>query len=100
MLTLTNALSIEGHTVYRDDSSSMHFYVLPDKHPPSVALDENGRPLFSLIVYRRDEDRVAEGEEFGGGIMTFTAEIPVEDRDLKRIKSKLRRQMTELLELK
>ena len=93
MLTLENALHIEGYTVYRDDVSPTTFFLLPDAHAPTIARtdeDQGGRPIFSLIVYRKDEDRVDEGEDYGGGIMTFTAEIPVPEKEFKKVKGKLR----------
>jgi hypothetical protein len=83
MLTLTNAFTVNGFTVLRDDGAGNRFYVLPK---PDLALDEAGKPLFSLIVYRHDETRLddeALGEDVGGGILTFTAElgVPQSERD-------------------
>jgi hypothetical protein len=92
MLTLTNPLSIEGFKVYRDDQSPTQFYVLPDQ--PAIALDQAGKPIFSLIVYRRDEDRIdpdkAPKEDVGGGILTFTVELGVPPPTFRKIYSELR----------
>jgi hypothetical protein len=67
------------------------FYVLPDK--PAIATDANGKPIFSLIVYRRDEDRLdpakAPADDVGGGILTFTVELTVPDQAMAKITAKL-----------
>src|SRR4029077_14334407 len=91
MLTLTNSLNIEGYTVFRDDANSLtetrprggeaqnvKFYVLPEE--PVIAKDTKGKPIFSLIVYRRDETLIAPEDstkDVGGGILTFTVELGV-----------------------
>ena len=73
MLTMVNPLMIEGHIVYQDDGNEVdallsnagrpaiapqvrRFYALPEK--PIISKDENGKPIFSLIVYRHDEQRL------------------------------------------
>jgi hypothetical protein len=104
MLTMTNPLTIEGYTVYQDDGNDIQavlnrgapqqpgavarFWVLPDK--PTIAM-ENGNPVFSLIVYRRDEDRIdpTKSDDVGGGILTFTIELAVPDDAMRRIQSHL-----------
>ncbi len=108
MLTMTKPLRIEGFTVYHDDADEIQailgdptalpsedrprrFYVLPEK--PAIAKDKNGKPIFSLIVYRRDEERIdpaATAEDVGGGILTFTVELAVPEETFRRIKQKLR----------
>lgn len=91
MLTMTNALNIDGYTVFRDDTAEKTFYVLPEN--PTIARDENGRPIFSLIVYRHDETRIDPGrtkEDVGGGIMTFTVELGVPEPKLRLIRGRLR----------
>lgn len=92
MLTLTNSLRIEGYTVFRDDvPESNQFYVLPDK--PDIAKDDKGRPIFSLVVYRRDEERIdpaKSAEDVGGGILTMTVELTVPEDKLRKIRGRLR----------
>lgn len=107
MLTMTNPLTIEGFTVYHDDADEIQaleagrpvdagsrprrFYVLPEN--PAIARDERGNPIFSLIVYRRDEERIdpaRSGEDVGGGILTFTVELAVPEDKFRRIRSRLR----------
>lgn len=108
MLTMVNPLTIEGHIIYQDDGneidallSSDHrrpmrvpvvrrFYVLPEN--PTIAHDQNGKPIFSLIVYRRDEERIdptRTSEDAGGGILTFTVELSVKTEVFRRIKNRL-----------
>jgi len=103
MLTLTNSLNIEGYTVFQDDTNSLvppsrtrpkqnfKFYVLPET--PAIAKDAKGLPIFSLIVYRRDEALIAPADttkDVGGGILTFTVELDVPADKMKSIKTKLR----------
>src|SRR5438874_3060891 len=103
MLTLTNSLTIEGYTVFQDDTNPLgisrrtgvqqtaRFYVLPDK--PTIARDEKGRPIFSLVIYRQDEARIDPADstkDVGGGILTFTVELSVPDEKFAAIKKRLR----------
>jgi len=103
MLTLTNSLTIEGYTVFQDDANDfvsvqhgnaqgkLRFYVLPEI--PTIAKDEQGQPVFSLVVYRQDEDRIQPAnstQDVGGGILTFTVELSVPDDKFKQIKSALK----------
>ena len=104
MLTLTNALNVEGYTVFRDDTNpltttprsggspqNVNFYVLPEA--PAIARDAKGNPVFSLIVYRHDETRIAPADstsDVGGGILTFTVELGVSKEKMEAIKRKLR----------
>ncbi|GEM_PF-6602890 len=114
MLTMTNALTIRGATVYQDDANELaafeqaitdrpswtiddqgqvqqvkgqglptgadttalaKYYLLPES--PQVAKDAKGNPLFSLIVYRKDEAAITDPttQQVGGGIMAFTVEL-------------------------
>ena len=113
MLTMVNPLQIEleGNTVYQvyqDDGNEIdqlltsagratrppqvrRFYVMPEK--PTVAR-ENGKPIFSLIVYRQDEERIDRTApvttDVGGGILTFTVELTIPADHLRKIKGRLR----------
>lgn len=118
MLTLTNALTISGCTVYQDDTNQLatfeqaiadrptwkinddgtvsavpghgltdttttprpKYYLLPET--PEISKGPDGTPLFSLIIYRRDEARIHDPatafdptKDVGGGILTFTTEL-------------------------
>jgi hypothetical protein len=103
MLTLTNSTNIEGYTIFQDDGNPLagrdphapkvpfKYYVLPKQ--PEIARDEKGNPIFSLIVYRHPENRIAPdatNKDMGGGILTFTVELGVPAKDMQKIKSKLR----------
>lgn len=104
---MTNPLTIEGFTVYHDDADEIQalesgrrpdgdalprrFYVLPEN--PTISRDAQNNPIFSLIVYRRDEERIdpaRSGEDVGGGILTFTVELSVPEEKFRRIRSRLR----------
>lgn len=91
MLTLVRSLTIEGYTVYRDDAVAHRFYVMPSE--PTIARGPDGQPIFSLIVYRQDEDRLGVDdldEDVGGGILTFTTELAVDPQAFRLIERKLR----------
>ena len=111
MLPIVNPLTIEGYTVYQDDAveietlnalahggrppapaKQLRFYVLPKE--PSLAKDDQGNTIFSLIVYRNDEQRLdatrALIDDVGGGILTFTIELTVPGPAMEKIRKKLR----------
>lgn len=109
MLTMVNPLNIEGFTVYQDDGNEVdallsgagrpvrvplvrRFYVMPEK--PVIARDESGKPIFSLIVYRHDEQRLdptaPASKDVGGGILTFTVELSIPKASLDLIRRRLR----------
>jgi hypothetical protein len=66
------------------------FYVLPKQ--PTLATDSDGKPYFSLIVYRFDQSKLNPDSknDVGGGILTFTVELAVPDDDMAKIRSRLR----------
>ena len=128
MLTLTNALTIDGATVYQDDANQLaifeqgiadqptwkinddgtvsqmpghglptgadttpaaKYYLLPEN--PEIVKGPDGAALFSLIIYRHDEARVADpSKDVGGGILTFTTEL-ISDK-FNQVKAALNRQ--------
>lgn len=103
MLTLTNSTNIEGYTIFQDDGNPVSaprsgqprvpfkYYVLPKA--PEISKDEKGGPIFSLIVYRHSEDRIAPdatSKDVGGGILTFTVDLGVPATDMNKLKAKLR----------
>ena len=70
---------------------SMKFYVLPKT--PRISTDETGKPLFSLVIYRKDINRVDPTQptaDVGGGILSFTIELSVDDATMKKIEAQLR----------
>lgn len=80
MLNFDRALSIQGHTVYRDENIKQVFYVLPTN--PSYRLDANGHPLFKFIKYRKPLDR-PNGK--AGGFLIADVEFTVADDMFKKI---------------
>lgn len=84
---------VEGYTVFGDDASPTTFWILPDKSPPALVRDEDGKAQFSLIVYRRDETRIDPDkpeDDVGGGILTFSAELPLPQADFDAVRGALR----------
>lgn len=80
MLNFDRALTIQGHTVYRDERLKQVFYVLPNQ--PTFRLDASGNPLFKLIKYRKSLDR-PNGK--AGGFLIADVEFAVADDMFKKI---------------
>lgn len=69
----------------------MRFYILPKE--PTIAKDKDGKPIFSLVVYRHDEERIdpaASTADVGGGILTFTITLTVPEADMRKVRGRLR----------
>jgi hypothetical protein len=93
VLTLTHRQTIGSCDVFRDDVSPLQYYVVP--HAPRIALDDTGRPIFSLVWYRHDIAQLSEEErrtKLGGGILTVSAELAATEADLAEIRATLARQ--------
>lgn len=76
MITTTNQRTISGCTVYLDDADDLQIYAVPQS--PHIALDQDGKPVFSLVQYRRAVDRVSEADratKLGGGLLTFSVDL-------------------------
>jgi hypothetical protein len=76
MLTFDKQQDIAKCTVFRDDVEPLSLYVLPSS--PHIALDDNGKPIISLVWYRRDVSKLTDEErktKLGGGILTLSAEL-------------------------
>src|SRR5258706_3392881 len=90
MITLTGQTTFERFNLYRDDVNPLQFYYMPQG--PRVALDEKGKPMFSLIMYRRDLSAVPEADratKLGGGILALSVELAATDEELKRMRAML-----------
>ncbi len=89
MITLTGQTTFERFNVYRDDVNPLQFYFMPGG--PRIALDD-GKPMFSLIMYRRDLSAVPEADratKLGGGILALSAELKATPDERKRMREKL-----------
>lgn len=88
MITLTGQREIAKCSVFRDDTDVLAFYAMPQS--PRVALDENGKPIFSLVQYRRDVSQLTEEErrtKLGGGLLTLSVELTLtedEEQEIRR----------------
>lgn len=90
MITLTGQQQIAKCTVFRDDVSPTLFYVVPPA--PRIALDDQGKPIFSMVWYRRDVSKLTDDErktKLGGGILTLSSELSPTDAQLKEIRETL-----------
>lgn len=72
--------------------TARRFYVLPDH--PDIAMDPKGNPIFSMIIYRDNDERLNAAsvptDDVGGGILTFTVELTVPPKTLDKITQKLK----------
>lgn len=85
---------IRGLMVYRDHENPSMFYYVPER--PRLARSEGGVPEFVFLKYKRDiTDNPAFSEEdgtgLGGGFLSFTVDLGVEESVLKAVKSELSR---------
>lgn len=90
MLTLSQSQDIAKCRVFKDDADPLTLYVIP--FTPRIALDENGKPMISLIWYRRDVSKLTDEErktKLGGGILTLSAELSMTPEQEKTIREKL-----------
>jgi len=90
MITLTGHREIEGVDVFRDDADPLTWYVMPQK--PRIARDDTGKPVFSMVWYRRDLGRLTEEQRrnaLGGGVLAMTVELRVSDDEATAIRQAL-----------
>lgn len=87
MLTLNQFRDVSNCRVFKDDVDPLSFYVVP--FTPRVALDEKGKPIISLVWYRRDISKLTDEErktKLGGGILTLSAELAMTPEQEKAIR--------------
>lgn len=90
MITLTGQTVFERFNVYRDDVNPLQFYYMPQG--PRVALDENGKAMCSLMMYRRDLSAVPAADRatrLGGGILALSVELSATDDEKARLRAQL-----------
>ena len=76
MITTTNPRTVSGCSVYVDDVDPLQVYAVPQS--PQIALDPSGKPIFSLVQYRRPIDQVPPADratKLGGGLLTFSVDL-------------------------
>jgi hypothetical protein len=87
MITLTGQREIARCSVFRDDGDDLSFYLMPQS--PRIAMDDTGKPILSLVQYRRDLTNLTEEERrtrLGGGILTLSVELSPTDDEMKQIR--------------
>jgi hypothetical protein len=88
MLTLNRFRDVSDCRVFRDDLDPLTLYVIA--FTPFIALDDEGKPIISLVRYRRDVSKLSDEERktrLGGGILTLSAELRVTDEQEKAIRA-------------
>ena len=92
MITTTGQRTISGCTVFVDDADVLQVYAVPES--PGIALDATGKPIFSLVEYRRPIDQVPAADratKLGGGLLTFSVDLarsPAQDAAIRDALSK------------
>lgn len=82
---------IAGLTVFSDDSSPDHFYVMPDQ--PQLRIDDTtSKPTFKFIKYKMPVDR-ADGSK-GGGFVIFDSVFIISPDKLKTIQDQLNQNLS------
>src|SRR5262245_19464094 len=87
MITMTGQREIARCSVFRDDTDDLTIYLMPQS--PRIALDDTGKPILSLVQYRRDLSRLTEEERrtrLGGGLLTLSVELSASDQELREIR--------------
>ena len=90
MITLTQFRDIASCRVYRDDVDPLTLYAIP--YTPTIALDEQGKPIISLVWYRRDVSDLTDEERktrLGGGILTLSAELKITSEQEQEIREQI-----------
>jgi hypothetical protein len=88
MITLTGRRLVGGCDVFADDVDPLVLYVMPQQ--PRVAVDDSGKPIVSLVWYRRPVEHLTEEERrtrLGGGIFTLTTELSVTEDEETQIRA-------------
>lgn len=76
MITTAGRQEIANCDVYPDDDNPLQYYVCPQG--PRIALDDTGKPIFSLVWYRRDVSKLTDDQrktQLGGGILAVSVEL-------------------------
>ena len=87
MITMTGQREIARCSVFRDDSDDLALYLMPQS--PRIALDDTGKPILSLVQYRRDLSTLTEEERrtrLGGGILTLSVELSPTEEESRQIR--------------
>lgn len=90
MITMTGQRDIARCSIFRDDSDDLSVYIMPQS--PRIALDDTGKPILSLVQYRRDLSNLTDEErrtKLGGGILTLSVELSPTDQDMREIRKTL-----------
>jgi hypothetical protein len=100
MLNLFGAFVVPGveHvTLFPDDQDDQLFYMLAEL--PSIVRAADGGPMFSLVVYTRDQPALTQaagvqisGEDNEAGIVSLTADLSVSEGDQAKIRAYLQGQ--------
>jgi len=90
MISLEHPIGLlRGLMIYRDHAEPNLFYYVPER--PRLARN-NGVPELFFAKYRRDitdNQSFEEGESLGGGLLSFTVDLGVDDSALQAIRGEL-----------
>lgn len=82
---------VRGLMIFRDHANPNLFYYVPER--PRLARSEGGVPEFVFLKYRTDitdNPAFAEGDDLGGGFLSFTVDLSVDEDVLDQVRRELR----------
>ncbi len=85
---------IRGLMIFRDHANPDLFYYVPER--PRLARSEGGVPELVFLKYRNDitdnpEFNAEDGDQLGGGFLSFTVDLGVDDVALNQVRQELSR---------
>lgn len=92
MLSLYNTIKVPNvnHVlIHRDDDDPAQFYMVSER--PTIATDDDGKPLFTFILYARDVQNLdPDDRDVQRAYLSLTTQVAVSDQDEQRIRNYLR----------
>lgn len=97
MLTLFNSFTVPdvpNVQIYRDDEKRHKFYMVSER--ASIARDDDGKPIFTFILYARDLDRLTTGDvEVERGYLQVTTRAGVSKEQEDKIRTYLKQKLAD-----
>lgn len=88
-----NVPEVPHVTIYRDDERPHKFYMVSER--ATIARDEEGKPLFTFVLYARDAERLApEDREVERGYIAISTQAGVTQQEEQKIRTFLRQKLS------
>ncbi len=89
MLSLTPPfLEYDGVVVAPDYTNPRQFWYFPNR--PQIAVDENGRPVVRMLVYRENLDEIGPGDEDATGFFFFDTVLSWPEETIREVARKIK----------